>query len=90
MQCYLPQRSDISCNNVNMSTQSTLSHDQIPIKVLRAPVKFTVNALAAGCQSFYRKICGHFLQCRSVTLATTELQTGVLSTLAECYLDDVT
>ena len=27
---------------------------------------------------------------RSVTIATMELQTGVLSTLAECYLGDVT
>ena len=26
---------------------------------------------------------------RSVTIATMEFQTGVLSTLAECYLDDV-
>ena len=27
---------------------------------------------------------------RSVTIATMELQTGVLSTLAECYLGDIT
>ena len=31
-----------------------------PYKALRAPVKVTVNALAAGCQSFYRKIYGHY------------------------------
>ena len=27
---------------------------------------------------------------RSVTIATIELQTGMVSTLAECYLGDVT
>ena len=57
----------IRYNNVNMSTYSTLSNDHIPIKVLRGPVKVTVNALATGCQSFYRKIYGHFLQCTRVS-----------------------
>ena len=42
---------DISCNNLNRPT-STLSYIHIPIKVLRASVKVTLNALAAGCQSF--------------------------------------
>ena len=33
------------------------------------------------------KVRGHYI---SVTIATMELQTSVLSTLAECYFDDVT
>ena len=33
----------------------------IPENVLRAPVKMTVNGMAAGCQLFYRKIYGYFI-----------------------------
>ena len=36
------------------------SHVHISIDVLRAAVKVTVNALAAGCQLFYRKLIGFF------------------------------
>ena len=34
----------------------------IPEIVLQAPVKITVNGPAAGCQLFYNKIYGYFLQ----------------------------
>ena len=40
----------------------------VPEKCLRAPVKITGNGLAAGCQLFYRKIYGYFLQCKRVTV----------------------
>ena len=32
-------------------------------KCLRVPVKIKGNGLAAGCQLYYHKICGNFLQC---------------------------
>ena len=37
------------------------------LKCLRAPVKITGNRLAAGCQLFYCKIYGYFLQCMKRT-----------------------
>ena len=37
-----------------------LSHVHILIDVLRTAVKITENALAAGCQLFYRKFYGYF------------------------------
>ena len=43
-----------------VSEMSFENADHAPIKVLRATVKVMVNSLAAGCQSFYRKIYEHF------------------------------
>ena len=47
-----------------VSNPGSLTYESgaLPI-ALRGPAKVTVNALAAGCESFYRKIYGHFLQC---------------------------
>ena len=36
-------------------------------------VKITGNGLAAGCQVFYRKIYGFFLQCMTYILTTSDL-----------------
>ena len=78
--CYLEQRSNISCNNVNMSTYFYLLPGPYPshIKVLRATVKVTVNSLAAGCLLFYRKIYEHFLQCTGWALFVVGVDVGVI------------
>ena len=57
--CYLRQHSDISCNNINMSTHFYPLPRSSPYKIFTGPVKVTVNALADGCHLFYRKIYGH-------------------------------
>ena len=63
--CYLRQHSDISCNNVNISTHFYPFPRSSPYKSFTPPpppppLKVTVNALADGCQSFNRKLYGYF------------------------------
>ena len=63
---------DIRRNNVTMPHTSTLSHYHIPVEVLRAAVKVTVNTLPASCQLFHRKTYGNiYIHCAFITKAVT-------------------